>query len=530
MIARFTVKLLVFLFICSPAFAQQIPLIPLPNQFSKGTGTFILSSATPVIADGASQKTANYFQKELLRNSGIAVSIPAQSKNPSVILKMDGKKNPNIDTYAITMAPAAITVSASSEEGLFNGVTSLLQMIRKTPVRMGSVSLGCWNIQDAPRYAWRGFMLDESRHFFGKEKVKSILDWMAFYKMNRFHWHLTDQPGWRIEIKQYPKLALVGGIGNHTSKYESAKYYTQDDISEIVSYAAERHIEIIPELDMPGHATAANMAYPEFSGGGNEAHPEFTFNPGKNEVYSYLTNILKEIDALFPSQMIHIGADEVAFGTDKWKTNPDVTSLMQNNKLADLKAVEFYFNRRIGDSILKMNNTLLAWDEAVDAGLPVDKTTIVWWRHDKPEGLKAALDKGYKVVLSPRLPMYFDFVQDSIHQFGRRWQGSFNTLANVYAFSQDQIPATAGKPKQVIGIQANLWTETVGTEARLDFLLFPRITALAEAAWTDTDKKNYQDFSGRVKSDLELFRKAGIYYFDAYSVRNHSEPPAPDKE
>jgi len=521
----------IILFLLSQSsFAQQIPIIPLPNQYSKTVGVFKLTSNTSLIAvEPSSQKIANFLQKELLSCTGIAVSIQSESKLPAITLKLNSKKTSNINAYTLEMSPKAIAISASSEEGLFNGVISMLQMARKSPVKDASLSLACWNIEDASRYPWRGFMLDESRHFFGKEKVKSILDWMAFYKLNRFHWHLTDEPGWRLEIKQYPKLGMIGGIGNFTDRNAPAKYYTQEDINEIVNYASERYISIIPEFDMPGHATASNMAYPEFSGGGNEAHPEFTFNPGKTEVYSYLTNIIKEADALFPSQMIHLGGDEVAFGTEKWNTDPDVMKLMQNNGLKDLKEVENYFDRRIADSIIKLNNKVLAWDEASGAGLPVDKTVIIWWRHDKPDQLKVALDKGYSVVLSPRLPMYFDFVQDSTHKFGRKWQGKFNSLDKVYEFSHEQIPETLNKSHQILGIQANLWTETLGTEERLDYLLFPRICALAEAAWTQTNKKDFKEFNVRLKSDIELFRKEGIYYFDPDSITHHSEPAAPDR-
>jgi hexosaminidase len=526
-----TLLYIILLLICHFSFAQQPPVIPLPNQYSKVEGIFVLSSSTPVVAvEPSSQKIANFLQKKLLSYTGLAVSVQSESKMPAINLKLNAGRTARTNAYTLEMNTKAINITASSDEGLFNGVISLLQMARKTPVKNASVALSCWNIADAARYAWRGFMLDESRHFFGKEKVKSILDWMAFYKLNRFHWHLTDEPGWRLEIKQYPKLGLIGGIGNFTDKNAPAKYYTQEDINEIVNYASERYISIIPEFDMPGHGTASNRAYPEFSGGGNEAHPEFTFNPGKTEVYGYLTNIIKEADALFPSQMIHIGGDEVSFGTEKWNTDADIMKLMQTNGLKDLKEVENYFDRRIADSVIKLNNKVLAWDEASGAGLPVDKTIIIWWRHDKPDQLKVALDRGYPVVLSPRLPMYFDFVQDSIHKFGRRWQGHFNTLENVYGFSHDQIPEASARSQQILGIQANLWTETLGTEERLDYLLFPRICALAEAAWTQTSKKDFRQFNSRLLSDIELFRKEGIYYFDPNAVNSHSEPPAPDRQ
>jgi len=515
---------LIFLLLCQVTMAQQVPVIPLPNQCSKAEGIFKIDNQTQIIAGESVAKSVVYFfQKELLRYTGIALRTAASSQQPAIYLKIN-KKEKNNEGYQLEMSPKAITISASGEEGLFRGITSLLQMIRTTTAKNGAVSLSCWNISDAPRFAWRGFMLDEARHFFGKEKVKSILDWMAFYKLNRFHWHLADQQGWRLEIRQYPRLTLVGGIGNYSSVNAPAKYYTQEDIKEIVAYAAERFITVIPEIDMPGHATAANKAYPEFSGGGSKNYPDFTFNPGKEGTYNYLSNILKEVDVLFPSQMIHLGGDEVHFGNENWNHDADVQALMKNKQLGDLKAVEGYFIRRMADSVMKLNNKVIAWDEATEQNLLVNNTIIYWWRHDKPEQLKLALEKGYPTVLCPRLPMYFDFVQDSTHKYGRRWKGDFNTLERVYQFSPESIPETANRTKNILGMQANLWTETVTSPQRLDFLIFPRISALAEAAWTESSNKDFKQFDNRLKSHLPLFDKDGLHYFDQSTLNKYSEP------
>jgi hexosaminidase len=360
-------------------------------------------------------------------------------------------------------------------------------------------------------------MLDESRYFFGKEKVKSILDWMAFYKLNRFHWHLTDEPGWRIEIKKYPMLSLVGGIGNHANPFAPAKFYTQEDIKEIVNYATERHIIIIPEIDMPGHATAANRAYPEFSGGGSEKYPDFTFNPGYEKTYSYLTNILRETKALFPGNMLHLGGDEVSFGSEKWLTNEGIKKLMKENDLHSAKDVEKYFMERMADSVYQLNAKLLAWDEVADLNLSDTKTIIFWWRQDKPQQLKTALQKKYDVVLCPRLPFYFDFVQDSSHTMGRKWNGKFSSLRDVYDFKASGLPGIQSQnAQQILGIQANLWTETIHTEQRLDTMLFPRIAALSEAAWTADSKRNFESFKQRLTSQFALYEKAGILYYKPF--------------
>ncbi|MFW5835471.1 MAG: beta-N-acetylhexosaminidase [bacterium] len=379
-------------------------------------------------------------------------------------------------------------------------------------------------IREDPEYGWRGIMLDESRHFFGKDKVKSILDWMVYYKLNRFHWHLTDSPGWRIEIKKYSKLGHVGGIGNHTDPYMPAQFYTQEDIKEIVAYAKERKIVVIPEIDMPGHATAANHAYPEYSGGGSERYPDWTFHPGREGTYQYLTDILREVDALFPSQMVHLGGDEVSFGNHRWKTDPEVQELMRRNNLDDLKAVENYFMRRMNDSLMKLNNHILVWDEMADAGLPKDRSVIFWWRHDQPEQLKLSLENGHKTVICPRLPFYFDFVQNEDHRFGRKWGGRFNELQDVYEFSLSGLGIDEEQRSLVLGFQGNVWTETINNEQRLDFLLYPRIAALAETVWCAEGRKDYGDFLSRLKSHLNLYRDHSIYFYNPFDENEYPEP------
>ncbi|MCH5599604.1 family 20 glycosylhydrolase [Niabella ginsengisoli] len=360
-------------------------------------------------------------------------------------------------------------------------------------------------------------MLDESRHFFGAEKVKSILDWMAYYKLNRFHWHLTDAPAWRIEIKQYPKLALIGGIGSHSNPDEPAQFYTQEQIAEIVSYAANRNIVVIPEIDMPGHATAANRAYPQFSGGGSEKHPEFTFHPAKEETYQYLTNILREVQAMFPSKMLHLGGDEVSFGNAKWMADAAVKKLMATKGLKTVTDVERYFMQRMADSVFKMNAKLLAWDEVANMDFPKNKTIVFWWRHDKPEQLTTVLNKGYSTVLCPRLPLYFDFVQDSTHTVGRKWGGGFSPLQDVYNFNAENLPGVTSKNQdQILGIQANLWTETMRRSDQLDFMLFPRMAALSEASWKSSEKNNYQEFTGILKKHFILYDKEGINFYNSF--------------
>jgi hexosaminidase len=316
-----------------------------------------------------------------------------------------------------------------------------------------------------------------------------------------------------VEITRYPKLALVGGVGNFSDSTATAAYYTEGDIKEIVAYAQERFIQVIPEIDMPGHASAANRAYPQFSGGGSKEHLDFTLDPGNESTYGYISNILRELAVLFPGTVVHIGGDEVTFGRENWNNLPGVKTLMVEQHLSTLDDVEHYFTRRISDSLFSWNREVGVWDEAIGAGLPVKGTTVFWWRQDHPEKLKAALDAGYSIVLCPRLPLYFDFVQLESDRFGRRWNHkAVNPLDSVYAFPQNLKLVEAEKNDHILGIQANIWTETVGSAQRLDYLLFPRIAALAESAWSTGELKNYADFLGRLESDKKLYDRAKVYY------------------
>lgn len=527
MINKTLVKTIVFfLFIIwhKTSLSQQtIQIIPAPVSAAKQAGDFILSSNTSVFSANA-ETIVGYFRTEVLKHTGLAVKQSATAKNASIHFNILPAKNLNGFAYTIQMSTEKIEVNASSKEGMFMGAVSLLQLIRQAPTVNKQIKLANWNVKDRPNYPWRGFMLDESRHFFGVEKVKQLLDWMAFYKLNKFHWHLTDEPGWRLEIKKYPRLILVGGIGNFVEEDKPATYYTQEQIKEIVAYAADRFIDVIPEIDMPGHATAANMAYPQYSGGGSEKHPEFTFNPGKDGTYQYLTNILREVNVLFPSGLIHLGGDEVSFGNQQWINLPEVKSLMQKEKLADLKEVEKYFIKRMSDSLAKLNSKTLAWDEIAEFNLRKDSTIVFWWRHDKAEQLEKTLKNEYQVVVCPRLPFYFDFVQDSTHNYGRKWEGSFNTLKSIYTYKLPTVAAIA-KKDQILGIQANLWTETVENVNRFDYLIFPRITALAEVAWNaPANRTDFDGFMHRLKNQLTLFDKEGVYYYHPFQPSQHPEP------
>lgn len=516
---------LILLALLLSGIAQAQQIIPNPSQYEATAGHLSVPSEPTVGSSdtGFSGLIPGYIHSA--RNM-YGIKIREKKQNPFIQL-VRNQEIKGEEAYRLTIASGGITVEAGHAQGCFYGLQSTMQLLNQS---RGNRSLPCAVIQDQPRFGWRGVMLDESRFFFGKETVKQILDFMALHKLNKFHWHLTDVPGWRIEIREFPLLTSVGGIGNHVDPKAPAKFYTQDDISEIVRYAADRFIEVIPEIDMPGHATAAVKAYPEYSGGGSERYPEFTFHPGKDATYTFLARILREVAGLFPSKYIHIGGDEVHFGNEQWSKLPEVKQLMDKHQLESLVDVEHYFLHRMADSIKTIGKTVFGWDEVVTAGLSNDNTAVMWWRHDKPALLKESLQKNYQVVLCPRIPLYFDFVQHESHTHGRKWTGNFAPIEKVYQFPSSDL--TGGIPADnplIMGIQANVWTETIHTPERLQFMLYPRLSALAEAAWTRPERKDFENFRPRLENMLELYQKKGIRFYDFRQSGNDPEVHGPVK-
>lgn len=527
MINRF-LSCLVFLALTFSSYGQQrCPIIPAPLKAHLETGMFNLDMHTPLLVEDPSlQKVASYLQHELLRLKLLPLALSSNkiSNTPAIHLRLAGTKKTTDEAYRLIITPRRIVIEAGTVAGVFNGTSSLVQLISGIETNNDKIAIPAWQIEDEPAYAWRGLMLDESRFFIGKKKVMDLIDWMAFYKLNKLHWHLTDEPAWRLEIKKYPKLALIGGIGDQNDPTKPAAYYTQRAITEVIDYAAKRNISVIPEIDMPGHATAANRAYPQYSGGGSKEHPDFTFDPGKEATYAFLSAILRETNTLFSAGMLHLGGDEVSFGSDKWMENEGIKDVMKAHRLGGVKDVERYFMERMADSVYQLNAKLLVWDEMADINLPKDSTVIFWWRHDKPEQLQKSLDKGYQTVVCPRLPYYFDFVQDSSHRAGRKWGKRYNPLKDVYTFSVDNLLQNMQQKKRILGLQANLWTETVTNLNRVDYLLFPRLAALAEAAWSSSEVKDYRSFEERLKEHLQLYRKQEVYFYNPFQPDEIPEP------
>lgn len=501
---------------CKPEEKQIWKVVPYPNMVSIQPGGFSFDEGIDIIVSESSLTSpVNLFSKKL---NEMGISTHDDSKH-TLSVELTSSLDENQEAYKLEIGKDKITLTASHPKGIFYGLMTIWQGVRFST----NHSIPCGIVQDSPRFGYRGFMLDESRHFFGKDKVMEIIELMSEFKLNTFHWHLTDSPGWRIDIKAFPKLATIGGQGNQSNPDAPAQYYTQEEIKEIVAYAAERQVTIIPEIDMPGHATAANRAYPEYSGGGSEKHPDFTFNPGKENTYAYLTTILREIATLFPSEYIHLGGDEVHFGNEKWNNNKEVKSLMKREGFTTLKEVEFYFIRRIADSVSTMGKKIAGWDEVTESDIPKENLLIYWWRHDKPEFLTRALNGKYSLILCPRLPLYFDFLQHESHKNGRRWKG-IAPVEDVYGYP-DLIHSFTNEEMSLInGIQGNLWTERFQTNQWLDFMMFPRMMALSESAWTEEENKDFIRFESILPSIHDYLDERNVYYYNSLNNTLRAEP------
>ncbi len=504
----------------------KLQIIPRPQNIEMGDGLLLLNKKMTISCpDDNFQGEAEYLQKAISEKIKYNFKITKGIYRSNQIILVE-KKDLSEAEYQITITRETIICEAGSPEAIFYAIQTLLQSIDS---KDGKFFLPSMKISDSPRFAWRGLMLDDSRHFFGKDVVKQILDVMAYLKMNRFHMHLTDEPAWRIEIKKYPKLTEVGSTGNWHDRNAPQLFYTQEDIKEIVAYAAERHIMVIPEIDMPGHATAASRAYPEISGGGTGRWDGFTFHPAKETTYQFLDDVLSEIAELFPAPYIHIGGDEVHYGNQAWFTDPVIQNFIKENDLKDEVGMEHYFIRRIADIVSSKGKKMIGWDEMIASGVTPDKAVIMWWRHDKPAQLTLALDKGFDVIMTPRIPCYFDFVQDDTQTNGRRWDGKYNPLETVYSFPGGIENLIKNNQKQIMGMQASTWTERIADAKRLYYMIFPRLAAISEDAWTNNEGKNYPSFVEKIRKFYQFLDMKGINYFNIFDIQSTPEPWGPDK-
>jgi hexosaminidase len=499
------------------ASAKNIPaLIPWPQKIQQLEGAFTLTPQTKIFANHASRQTAEQLASRLRPATGYPLKVKTEffsSKpvpNDILLTTKDASTHLGPEGYELTVTTNFVVVRAPTQAGLFYGVQTLLQLL---PPKIFSTNIvadanwqmPCVQIQDWPRFKWRGLMLDVSRHFYTKAEVEKILDEMALYKLNMFHWHLTDDQGWRIQIKKYPKLTSVGawrdGIGwglnpksskAYNSQGEYGGFYTQKDIREVVAYAAARHITIVPEIEMPGHSSAALEAYPQFGSGPGIYDPA---NPG---TFTFLENILREVFRLFPGKYIHIGGDEVQ--KSYWKKSPDCQALMKHEGLTNEDELQSWFTRRMEKFINAHGKILVGWSEIARGGLASNAVVMDWIG-----GGKGAAASGHDAVMTPTGYCYLNYYQSTNRLAEPRAQGGYISLHKVYSF--DPIPK--GLPPQddfhILGAQANLWAEWIPSLPHAEYMLFPRLCALAEVDWSPKDSRNWPDFKRRIrKNDLRL--------------------------
>lgn len=532
-----------------PVFSQQkISVIPEPVSLQQTNGNFVLPSQV-VIATGNSSSLGNtldFLKKYLATATGYSVSQSQSANNATIRLTLLTEKDATIgkEGYRLSVKPGGVEIKANEPAGLFYGAQTLVQLFPKEIEGTEKVEGIEWTapaveITDYPRFGWRGLMFDVSRHFFTKQEVKDFIDDMARYKFNLLHMHLTDDEGWRIEIKSYPKLTSVGAWNVKKEGYfgdftpptadepkDYGGFYTQDDIRELVKYAGDRYVNILPEIDVPGHSLATIASYPELSctpgaekyrvrsgekimewhGNGTfTALVDNTLCPANEKVYTFLDKVVTEIAELFPFEYIHMGGDEAA--KNFWEKSPQVKALMKKENLKDMHAVQSYFTKRLEKIVSSKGKKFIGWDEILEGGL-APNAAVMSWRGVKG-GIEAA-KMGHEVVMSPTTFAYLDYMQ-----------GDVITEPRVYASlrlnkSYEFEPVPEGvDPKFIKGGQANIWTEQIYNVRHLQYMLWPRGFAIAESVWSPKEKKNWNNFVEKVEDHFARYDVADINYSPA---------------
>ena len=512
-------------------------IVPRPARISVQPGAFTLTAATAIVTDRATRSLGELLGDYLLPATGFRLpvrtggSVPAGA--PVISIRLDsGLAGLGDEGYRLDVSRSRVAIRAYRAAGAFYALQTLRQLFPAAILRQAKMAARAWtvpavSIEDYPRFKWRGMHLDVGRHFMPKEFVKKFIDLLGLHKMNRFHWHLTEDQGWRIEIKQYPRLTEVGAWRRQTiigkPDDDSTKwrfdgqphggFYTQDDIREIVAYAQARFITIVPEIEMPGHSQAAIAAYPELGNTGATLSvwtgwgvDENILNPGEPTIRFY-QNVLTEVMTLFPGHWIHIGGDEAPKA--QWKTSPLAQSRIRELGLKDEDELQSYFTRRMDEFLTGHGRSLVGWDEILQGGL-APNATVMSWRGT--EGGIAAARAGHDVVMAPTSHTYFDYYQSSDTTTEPFAIGGFLPLDTVYAFEPVPAALSAAEAKRVLGGQGQLWTEYLPDPKRVEYMAFPRACALAEVLWTPRAQRDYVDFTRRLTTHLERLAVLDVNY------------------
>jgi len=503
-------------------------LLPKPVEVKSLAGTFQLTPKTKIVIPAGNSEigeVAELFAGQLASLTGQKPEIAKAKARQIIEFKLNSQANASLgnEGYSLNVTPQNITILANKPAGLFYGAQTLLQMV--PPVKTnGPVSITCANITDFPRFGWRGLMLDVSRHFFSKDEVKRFIDQMVKYKYNVFHWHLTDDNGWRVEIKAYPKLTSVGAWSVYrTGRYgsfepeqsgEEATYggfYTQDDVREIVKYAADRFVTIVPEVDVPAHSRAAVAAYPEISCTGEHTTVSAgTYNGigsnvfcvGNENNFKMLDAIFGELASLFPGEYIHIGGDEA--NREYWKSCPKCQQRMKDENLKDLPELQSYFTQRVGKILASKGKRLIGWDEILEGGIAPNATVMSWRGID---GAISAAKAGHHAVMSPTSFCYFDYLQGEKNIE----RNSFGYLRNKRVYEFEPVPEGVDS-SYILGGQGNIWSEFIPNFRRVEYMAWPRALSLSEVLWSPKGNRSWDEFVPRMEAQFPRFDQAEVNY------------------
>lgn len=521
--------------------AQEISIIPRPSKMETGTGNFTITSTTKIILAGSGmEKSARFLNDYLQKFYGFHLPVQKNgSPKNNIVLNFERIDNPLPGAYRLDVKKDGVSIAGDNETGSFYAVQSLIQLLPFEKKK--SLEIPVVSVEDKPRFAYRGMHLDVGRHFFSVDFVKKFIDFIAMYKMNTFHWHLTEDQGWRIEIKKYPKLTAVGGFrngtiighhpgtGNDNERYGG--FYTQEEVKEIVKYATDRYITVIPEIEMPGHASAAIAAYPQLSCFPEEAtkHPAKVTWSGDSTgkqvqqgwgvypdvfapteyTFQFLENVLDEVLKLFPSKYIHIGGDECP--KDNWKRSAFCQQLIKDKNLKDEHGLQSYFIQRIEKYLNSKGRQIIGWDEILEGGL-APNATVMSWRGEKG-GIDAAKEK-HNVIMTPGAWVYFDHSQtkheDSVVI------GGYTTVQKVYGYEPVPKEMSDKDAKYVLGAQANVWTEYMKYPSKVEYMIFPRMGALSEVLWSSKENRNWNNFEKRMLHEFKRYEWWGVTYSKAF--------------
>ena len=519
--------------------AQSLwPLVPLPVEIKQGVGSFTLTSATQIVLKSDSdevKKACDFFLDLVNPATGLNIGYASSSAFP-IVVELD-LQIANCEGYQLKVTPKDISVKAQTPAGIFYAFQTLRQLLppvieSRTIVANRNWQIPAVEINDAPRFPYRGLMLDVVRHFFPVSDVKRFIDLMAMHKFNHLHLHLTDDQGWRIEIFSYPRLqtvsawrkgTLIGPLNDEPSRYDDVRYggyYTQAELRELVQYAADRHIAIVPEIEMPGHATALLAAYPELacSGSSFEVAREWGIFPNllcpREDTFLFLERVLNEVMNIFPGKYIHIGGDECP--KEQWQKSEFCRNMKIQNGLYTDEQLQTLFMRRIAQIIQSRGRQVIGWDEMIDGGNITD-ATIMSWRGE--EGGVAAAQKGNNVIMTPNRYCYFDYYQWSNRNDEPLAQNGYTPLSKVYMYDPVPRDLTDDQKQYIIGAQGNLWTEYIPDIRQTEYMAYPRACALSEIVWTPVEQKSYNQFLNRLREHSKRLEMLNVNFARHYLVK-----------